>query len=81
MKSFALAICLLLLGGTAQAQTPAPCPNQHSHEFDFWIGTWNVTVRQHWQVSKDAGESWQDAFDGLYTKQKPAAAPADSSSN
>ena len=24
MKSFALAICLLLLGGAAQAQTPAP---------------------------------------------------------
>ena len=176
MKSFALAICLLLPGAAAHAQTPASCPDQHSHEFDFWIGTWDVTangeiagtnsiepilegcvlqetwsgaggsagssfnfynpqtqnwqqfwvwrngttleleggyaegkmvlegesldregkavlnritwydnpdgtVRQHWQVSKDAGASWQDAFDGLYTKQKPAAAPADSSSN
>jgi hypothetical protein len=27
-------------------------------------------VRQHWQMSPDAGESWQDLFDGLYTRKK-----------
>ncbi len=169
MKSFALAICLLLPGAAAHAQTPASCSDERSHEFDFWIGTWDVTangeiagtnsiepilegcvlqetwsgaggsagssfnfynpqtqnwqqfwvwrngttldlrggysegkmvlegesldregkallnriswydnpdgtVRQHWQISKDAGASWQDAFDGLYTKLEPAEA-------
>jgi len=27
------------------------------------------TVRQYWQVSSDGGETWTDAFDGLYTKR------------
>ncbi len=39
-----------------------------------WYDNPDGTVRQHWQTSKDAGASWQDAFDGLYTKQEPAAA-------
>ena len=25
-------------------------------------------VRQHWRISKDGGETWTDAFIGLYTK-------------
>lgn len=35
-----------------------------------WYNNPNRTVRQHWQISKDDGASWQDAFDGLYTKHK-----------
>ncbi len=27
-------------------------------------------VRQHWQYTRDGGETWEDAFDGLYTRVK-----------
>lgn len=33
-----------------------------------WTPQSNGEVRQHWQVSKDQGENWQTAFDGLYKK-------------
>ncbi|MDX1644330.1 MAG: hypothetical protein R3244_08245 [Thermoanaerobaculia bacterium] len=26
------------------------------------------TVRQHWEISRDGGETWRTAFDGLYRK-------------
>ena len=39
-----------------------------------WYDNPDGTVRQHWQVSRDAGASWQDAFDGLYTRQRPESA-------
>jgi hypothetical protein len=35
-----------------------------------WTPNADGTVRQHWEVSKDQGTSWQTAFDGLY-KKKP----------
>jgi len=35
-----------------------------------WTPNEDGTVRQHWEVSSDGGESWQDAFDGVY---RPAA--------
>ena len=35
-----------------------------------WTANPDGTVRQHWEVSRDEGESWQTAFDGLY-KKKP----------
>ena len=28
----------------------------------------NGTVRQHWEVSSDNGDTWQTVFDGLYQK-------------
>ncbi len=28
-----------------------------------------ITVRQHWQASKDGGEKWTTVFDGVYRKQ------------
>ncbi|MCP4201530.1 MAG: hypothetical protein GY769_06295 [bacterium] len=37
-----------------------------------WHDNPDGTVRQHWQISKDGGATWQDAFDGLYAKRKPA---------
>lgn len=32
-------------------------------------------VRQHWRVSKDGGESWKDAFVGIYEKKAPRSEP------
>lgn len=34
-----------------------------------WTANPDGTVRQHWEVSKDRGESWETAFDGLYKKK------------
>ncbi|HUF09132.1 MAG TPA: hypothetical protein VMO47_07425 [Rhodothermales bacterium] len=34
-----------------------------------WHDNDDGTVRQHWQMSSDGGETWTDAFDGLYTKR------------
>lgn len=34
-----------------------------------WYDNDDGTVRQHWQVSKDGGKTWNTAFDGLYRKQ------------
>ena len=34
-----------------------------------WTPNADGTVRQLWEVSKDQGESWQSAFDGLYKKK------------
>lgn len=28
------------------------------------------TVRQHWEISRDGGETWQTAFDGLYREKE-----------
>jgi hypothetical protein len=35
-----------------------------------WYDNEDQTVRQHWQVSKDNGKTWQTAFDGLYRRKK-----------
>jgi len=35
-----------------------------------WTANPDGTVRQLWEVSKDQGESWQSAFDGLH-KTRP----------
>ena len=34
-----------------------------------WTPNADGSVRQHWQQSADGGESWTDAFDGLYRKK------------
>ena len=34
-----------------------------------WTPNEDGSVRQHWQVSKDGGKTWETAFDGLYTKR------------
>ncbi|MEJ2085714.1 MAG: hypothetical protein P8Y44_08540 [Acidobacteriota bacterium] len=34
-----------------------------------WYDNEDGTVRQHWQVSKDGGETFETAFDGLYKKE------------
>jgi hypothetical protein len=40
------------------------------HNRITWYANPDGTVRQHWEVSRDGGEAWQDAFDGLYRKKK-----------
>ncbi len=35
-----------------------------------WTPLDDGRVRQHWQVSADEGESWQDVFDGYYERQE-----------
>lgn len=42
---------------------------KHLHRIR-WTPNMDGTVRQHWQVSKDNGETWTDVFDGLYRKSQ-----------
>lgn len=35
-----------------------------------WTPNTDGTVRQHWEQSFDAGQTWQTAFDGLYRRKK-----------
>jgi len=34
-----------------------------------WTPNADGSVRQHWQMSKDGGETWTTVFDGLYVKR------------
>lgn len=34
-----------------------------------WTPNDDGTVRQHWQVSKDGGQTWETAFDGTYVRR------------
>lgn len=46
------------------------------HNRITWYDNDDGTVRQHWEVSSDAGKSWKTAFDGHYMKkQGRSAAP------
>ena len=36
-----------------------------------WTPLPDKRVRQHWQTSADAGATWQTAFDGVYSREKP----------
>ena len=35
-----------------------------------WTPNPDQSVRQHWEISKDQGETWQTVFDGLYRKKE-----------
>jgi hypothetical protein len=35
-----------------------------------WYDNEDGTVRQHWEVSKDGGKTWETSFDGLYRRKK-----------
>lgn len=37
-----------------------------------WTPNEDGTVRQHWEVSSDGGDTWQTVFDGTYRKVDPA---------
>jgi hypothetical protein len=34
-----------------------------------WTDNEDGTVRQHWQISGDGGETWKTSFDGLYRRK------------
>lgn len=34
-----------------------------------WYDNEDGTVRQHWQITKDDGKTWETAFDGLYRRK------------
>lgn len=59
----------MVLEGESTGQNGKPVWNRIT-----WYDNPDGTVRQHWQVSRDQGTTWADAFDGLYSKAKPAAA-------
>lgn len=40
-----------------------------------WTPRPDGTVRQHWEQSRDAGNTWTTAFDGTYKKARAASAP------
>ena len=42
------------------------------HEIS-WEQLGDGAVRQHWRVSRDGGESWQDAFVGIYRPAEDAS--------
>lgn len=45
MRFRGLAVAAFLLGGCATAQQPAdPCGDEEYRQFDFWLGTWDVTA-------------------------------------
>ncbi|MCZ6779898.1 MAG: hypothetical protein O7F16_13170 [Acidobacteria bacterium] len=35
-----------------------------------WADNSDGSVRQHWEISKDGGKSWETAFDGRYTARQ-----------
>ncbi len=37
----------------------------------IWTPNADGTVRQHWEVSNDGGQTWRDNFDGVYRRKKP----------
>lgn len=61
----------MVLEGESIDRTGNPITNRIT-----WYDNEDGTVRQHWQISTDGGATWQNAFDGLYTRKKPAPAPA-----
>lgn len=41
-----------------------------------WSLVSDGTIRQHWEVSTDGGQTWKTAFDGRYHRMKNSPAPA-----
>jgi hypothetical protein len=35
-----------------------------------WYDNEDGSVRQHWEISRDGGESWETSFDGLYRRRE-----------
>lgn len=54
----------MILEGTSKDRDGKPVENRIT-----WYDNEDGTVRQHWQASRDGGETWQTAFDGLYKKK------------
>lgn len=41
----ALVLAALFASGAGLAAEPEPCSDPKAHEFDFWLGSWEVTLR------------------------------------
>ena len=54
---------MVLKGESVNPQTGDPVQNRIT-----WSANDDGSVRQHWEVSSDGGETWSTAFDGHYTK-------------
>lgn len=54
----------MILEGESTSREGSPILNRIT-----WYDNPDGTVRQHWEVSKDQGQTWETAFDGLYRKQ------------
>src|SRR3954462_9630531 len=60
LGAIALMLLALLAAQTARAETAAaakPCSSPSHRQFDFWVGTWNVT-----QAGKTAGQNRIDSI-------------------
>lgn len=56
-----------------EGKQPGPQGGEQTNRIT-WTPNADGTVRQHWEISSDAGKTWTSAFDGLY--RHPPAAPA-----
>jgi hypothetical protein len=54
----------MVLEGQSQAQDGSSLHNRIT-----WYDNEDGSVRQHWEISRDSGETWSTAFDGLYRKK------------
>jgi hypothetical protein len=67
---------LLLDGGLVdgrmvlRGQTPAPKGEATVEHEISWEKLADGRVRQVWRISRDGGSTWNDAFVGLYTREK-----------
>jgi hypothetical protein len=53
----------MILQGESRDQEGKPIQNRIT-----WHDNADGSVRQHWEISQDSGETWATAFDGLYRK-------------
>jgi hypothetical protein len=64
-----------LRGGAMVMEGSTPAPDDPAVTLRHRI-SWSVTdgdpnrVRQHWQVSRDDGQTWETAFDGRYERRQ-----------
>lgn len=55
----------MTLSGTTPPRSGGPPVRQQI----AWTRRPDGSVRQHWRFSTDGGQTWTDAFDGIYTKR------------
>lgn len=54
----------MVLSGESKDREGKPVLNRIT-----WYDNADHTVRQHWEMSRDGGETWQNAFDGHYRRR------------
>jgi hypothetical protein len=56
--------------GSMQVSGVSGAPDQPVTNKITWKPATDGSVRQHWEVSKDGGKTWNTAFDGQYRRAK-----------